>query len=40
MELLDSAIQKARQANYVQGRDMVGALNQDPCTDEAACEFE
>ena len=40
LEILDDAIQKSRQANYVQGRDMVGALNYDPCGDEDECEFE
>ncbi|MDD3192634.1 MAG: PH domain-containing protein [Oscillospiraceae bacterium] len=41
MELLDEAVQQARQINLVQGRDMVGALNQDPCEDDGEnCQFE
>ena len=40
LELLDNTIEQARQANYVQGRDMVGAPNRDPCGDENECDFE
>ena len=39
LDLLDQSIQEARKRNLVQGRDMVGALNEDPCGEES-CDFE